>query len=265
MKKYKCKELSELVSKNVLEKTKKTKLELLNDVIYCIVGVDCKRPLTFDGTAYLINKKTREKYEGKILDSLPIFYSKREYVYEEYHRDMLNRCYLEKHNKNSLYFDNTDIYLFDEIIEYIIASEIAPEIISQIEHFTKPTLIEKLAADIIVYPSINMTRFCYVSLYKTDYCKLKDLDSIINYISDKVIEILQKKSLLVSIDINSLEPKKETRRQALLMIEELSFAKKKFENLLENEFLKKDPRAQLALQALEISLSNLSEVTSHLS
>ena len=208
MKKYNGKEFSKLVSEKVIEKANMTRLELLNSVIYCIVGVDCKRAAYFDGTAYLISKKTRDKYEGKTLDSFPIFYSKSGYVYEEYHEDMLKQHYLEKHDKNSLYFDDDDISLFDEIIEYIVEAEIAPEIISQKEPFTKSAFIKLLASDIVVLPSINMTRFCYFSLNKADYCKLKNVKDVINYISDRVLEILQKKSLLVSIDINSLSPLK---------------------------------------------------------
>lgn len=206
MKKYDGKHISKLVSEKVVEKTNMIKLELLNNVIYCIVGANCKKPVCFDGTVYLITKKTRSKYEGKILDSLPVFYSKSEYVYEEYHRDMLHQNYLKKNNQNVLYFDNNDTHLFDEIIEYIVESEIAPEIVFQIEHFTKPSIIEKIASDIIVSPSINMTRFCHISLNKEDYCKLKNTEDIINFLSDGVIKILQKKSLLVSIDINSLSP-----------------------------------------------------------
>lgn len=49
------------------------------------------------------------------------------------------------------------------------------------------------------------------------------------------------------------------------MLEELSQKKKELEKLLDNEFLKDNPKSHLALQTLEISLSNLSEVTFHLS
>lgn len=266
MKKYNSDDYAKLVSEKVLEKTKKTKLELLNDTIYCVVGIDSKQPSRYRGMSFIISGKTRNTYAGKTLKEFPMAcYYEREYAYERNYRHRLNDYYFNKSDNDSLLFDDNDIHIFDQIVKYIVCSEIAPQINVHSDYLNQLLPIEKITSNIVVKPGINMRQFCHVYLDKKSYSMLKEFDDILNYISDKVIEIFQENSLLVCVDINSLSPEKEICSQTLLLIDELERKKNLLKNLLENEFLKKDPRAQLALQALEISLSNLSEVTSHLS
>lgn len=267
MKKYTAEEFSKLVGEKVLEKIRKIKLEILNEMVYCIIGIDNKHPVCYGdgyGTSYIINSKTKELYVKEPITSAIMFCTQREYSYERSYKEFLQRHYFHKKSKNPLLFEEDDVNIFDNIIEYIVKCEIASEIMAHADYHKKSP-IDKLAFDIAVFPSINMKQFCHVHLDKREYEKLNNFDDILNYISDKVVETINEYSLLINVALNQSFPKEEARIKAASFLRELSKEKVTLESLLGNELLKEDPRVHLALQALEISMSNIHEVVSCLS
>lgn len=128
--KYNGKEFAEKVGKAILERTGKSKRELLNELFYCITEADVKEERWYSGTFCFISKERRKDYEGVIQKDFPGIYPfGQSYAYERSFRKLMHDMYTyKKAQKGVLKFTDNDEEIFDEIVEYLVVYEIAAEI-----------------------------------------------------------------------------------------------------------------------------------------
>lgn len=247
------------INEKVLEKTKRTRLDLLNNGFYCITGAITEKIRPHDGVTIMIKGKKRDEYFGKTLTEFPLIYPfEKTYAYERNYQNLLRNFYSFKKNKNVLLFEKDDEKVFDEIVKYIICSEIAEEIVYRMD-FNDSYPILDLLCPIHRSQGKNMTQFSHVYLDKRVYKKLKSIDDIVNYISDLVIETMNNACLLVVIDIRTFNKKDSFKKDVYLLIDKLSSRESEINNIVNNEFLNNNMNAKLALDYYKRSLNYLKD------
>lgn len=128
--KYNGKEFAAEVGNVLMEKTGKSKIELLNELFYCMTEADVKEKRWYSGIFFFIDKESRKNYEGIIQKDFPGIYPfGQSYAYERSFQKLMHDMYTyKKKQKGILKFTNSDEEIFDEIVEYLVVCEIAAEI-----------------------------------------------------------------------------------------------------------------------------------------
>ena len=257
-------EFFKAIHEAVLKKTNKSKVELLNNGFYCVVGIYPKEIKRYNGVIIMIDGSERNDYLNKELHEFPTFSPfNHEYAYERNYQCFLRNLHSFKKARKTLLFDQDDEVIFDEIIKYIVCSEIASQILYQWD-FDDSYLIFDVLRPIYRKQGNNMTQFSHANLDKNVYRNLKNVDAIVDYLADMVMETMDNACLLIAMDMNIFDANASFKKKVSLFVDDLETKESRFKNIVNDNFLIGNENAKLALNAYHETLKYLKQALSEI-